>query len=75
MAHFRLPGEALGATDNLASLFWHKNSVTKSVGDTKLFQDFDNPLYYGDIHSGLVKMGGRCRREDWKGIALVVQSS
>ncbi|MGR3790044.1 hypothetical protein ACUXZJ_11480 [Flavobacterium sp. TN-1] len=72
---FRLPGEALGATDNLASLFWHKNSVTKSVGDTKLFQDFDNPLYYGDIHSGLVKMGGRCRREDWKGIALVVQSS
>jgi hypothetical protein len=43
------------------------------MGDTKLFQDMDNPLYYGDIHSGLVKMGGRCRREDWKGIGLVVQ--
>jgi hypothetical protein len=72
---FRLPGEALGATDNLASIFWQKNSVTKALGDTKLFQDMDNPLYYGDIHSGLVKMGGRCRREDWKGVGIVVQAA
>lgn len=71
---FRLPGEALAPMDNLASIFWQKNSVTKALGDTKLFQDMDNPLYYGDIHSGLVKMGGRCRREDWKGIGLVVQA-
>jgi hypothetical protein len=72
---FRLPGEALGATDNLASIFWQKGSVTKALGDTKLFQDMDNPLYYGDIHSGLVKMGGRCRREDWKGVGLIVQAA
>jgi hypothetical protein len=70
---FRLPGEALAATDNLASIFWQKQSVTKSLGETKLFQDMENPLYYGDIHSGLVKMGGRCRREDWKGVGLIVQ--
>lgn len=72
---FRLPGEALAATDNLASIFWQKDSVTKSLGDTKLFQDMENPLYYGDIHSGLVKMGGRCRREDWKGVGIVVQAA
>lgn len=71
---FRLPGEALGATDNLASIFWQKQSVTKAVGSTELFQDFGNPLYYGDIHSGLVKMGGRCKREDWKGIGIIVQA-
>jgi hypothetical protein len=71
---FRVPGEALAATDNLASIFWHKNSVTKAMGSTELFQDFGNPLYYGDIHSGLVKMGGRCKREDWKGIGIVVQA-
>jgi hypothetical protein len=52
-----------------------KESVTKAIGDTKLFQDMDTPLYYGDIHSGLVKMGGRCRREDWKGIAVIVQTA
>lgn len=72
---FRLPGEALEADDNLASIFWQKNSVTKAMGDTKLFQDMDNPLYYGDIHSGLVKMGGRCRREDWKGVGIVLQTA
>ena len=72
---FRVPGEALAATDNLASIFWQKDSVTKALGDTELFQDMGNPLYYGDIHSGLVKMGGRCRREDWKGVGLVVQAS
>lgn len=71
---FRLPGEALAATDNLASIFWQKRSVTKSLGSTELFQDFGNPLYYGDIHSGLVKMGGRCKREDWKGIGIIVQA-
>lgn len=71
---FRVPGEALAATDNLASIFWQKDSVTKALGDTELFQDMGNPLYYGDIHSGLVKLGGRCRREDWKGVGLVVQS-
>lgn len=72
---FRVPGEALAATDNLASIFWQKESVTKAFGDTELFQDMGNPLYYGDIHSGLVKMGGRCRREDWKGVGLVVQAA
>ncbi len=71
----RVPGEALAATDNLASIVWHKDSVAKALGETKIFQDMDNPLYYGDIHSGLVKMGGRCRREDWKGLALIVQAA
>jgi hypothetical protein len=71
---FRVPGEALAATDNLASIFWHKRSVAKSMGTTELFQRMGDPLYYGDIHSGLVKMGGRCKREDWKGIGIVVQA-
>lgn len=71
----RVPGEALSATDNLACLLWQTKSVTKAMGSTELFQDFGNPLYYGDIHSGLVKMGGRCRREDWKGIAVIVQAA
>lgn len=72
---FRVPGEAIAATDNLASIFWQKGSVSKALGSTELFQDMGNPLYYGDIHSGLVKMGGRCKREDWKGIGLVVQTA
>lgn len=69
------PGTALAATDNLAAICWQKDSVTKASGDTQLFQDTDNPLYYGDIYSGLLKMGGRCRREDWKGVLAIVQAA
>lgn len=70
-----LPGEALEADTNLSTILWQKNSVTKATGDTELFQDMANPLYYGDIHSGLVKFGGRCKREDWKGVLTINQSA
>lgn len=70
-----LPGEALESDSNIGALLWHKDSVTKASGDTELFQDIGNPLYYGDIHSGLIKHGGRCRREDWRGLMTIVQSA
>lgn len=70
-----VPGAALQATDNLASLCWQKNSVAKAKGDIKPFQNVDDATYYGDILSALVKMGGRCRRADWKGIIAIVQGS
>jgi hypothetical protein len=66
-------GAALGATDKLASVAWHKNSVAFAIGDKKLFQDLNNPLYYGDIHSVLVMAGGRVRRNDGKGIYVINQ--
>lgn len=69
----RVPGEALAATDNLGSLCWQKASVAKAQGEIKPFQTTDDPTYYGDIFSALVKIGGRCRRADWKGIIAIVQ--
>lgn len=71
---FNVPGQSLTATDNIASVFWQKNSVSVAIGETKIFQDVENPLYYGGVYSGLVKAGGRCRRADWRGIAAVAQS-
>lgn len=66
-------GSTLAATDNLASVAWHKNSVAFAIGDKKLFQDLNNPLYYGDIHSLLVMAGGRVRRADGKGVYVIAQ--
>jgi len=68
-------GSSLAATDNLASLAWHKNSVAFAIGDTKLFQDKDSALYYGDVHSALVMAGGRVRRQDGKGIYVLAQDA
>lgn len=70
-----VPGAALAATDQLASFCWQEGSVAKATGDVKPFQDNDSPTYYGDIFSALVKFGGRCRREDWKGVIAIVQDN
>jgi hypothetical protein len=68
-------GAALAATDNLVSLAWQKNSVARAIGDVKMFQDLNNPLYYGDIHSALIRMGGRVRRANSEGIVRIIQAA
>ena len=70
-----VPGAALQATDNLASLCWQKRSVAKAKGDIVPFQNANDATYYGDVMSALVKMGGRCRRANWKGIIAIVQGA
>lgn len=66
-------GASIAATDNLASLAWHRNTVAFAIGDTKLFQNANDALYYGDVHSALVMAGGRVRRADGKGIYNIIQ--
>lgn len=66
-------GAAIAATDNLVSLVYHKRSVAFAMGDTTLFQDLANPLYYGDVHSALIMAGGRVRRADNVGIVKLTQ--
>lgn len=66
-------GAALAATDNLASLCWHPDTVCRAFGDMKPFQDKDNPLYYGDIYSMITRSGGRKERADNKGVVAIIQ--
>lgn len=68
-------GAALGTTDNLGSIAWQKNAVAFAIGSTQLFQDTNNPLYYGDIHSALVMAGGRVRRADGLGVYIIEQGA
>jgi hypothetical protein len=69
------PGAALAASDNIGSLCWQRDCVGKAIGDTKPFQNADDPQYYGDIFSALVKFGGRARRGDWKGVYVIRQAA
>jgi hypothetical protein len=65
---------ALGEeTDNEGAMFWEKNSLERALGEIKMYQDEGNPLYFGDIYSFLVRFGGRRRRADNKGVAVLVQ--
>lgn len=53
---------AAAAGDSAASLFYHQDSVIRAVGDVKVFEDNGNPLYYGDVFSAQIRIGGRIRR-------------
>lgn len=68
-------GAAIAATDNYASLCYHPDMVNRAVGEMKPFQDKDNPLYYGDIYSMILRMGGRKEREDDNGVIAIVQAA
>lgn len=68
-------GSALAATDNLASLCWHPDTVCHAFGEIKPFQDKDNPAYYGDIYSMICRCGGRQERADLAGVVGIVQDA
>lgn len=63
------------ATDNAAGLAWHEGCVSRALGEVKMFDSNDDPLYYGDIYSFLVRCGGAIRRNDKKGVYAIVQDA
>ena len=58
-----------------AGLAWQSQCVSRALGEVKMFDSEDNPLYYGDIYSFLMRMGGSPRRYDKKGVATIVEAA
>ena len=63
------------ADDNAACLAWHESCVSRALGEVKMFDSSNDPLYYGDIYSFLVRVGGAKRRTDKKGVYAIVQAA
>jgi hypothetical protein len=71
----KLPGAALAATDNLSAFAWQQNSVERARGEVNFFERLNDPQNYGDVYSGLVRIGGRKRRKDAAGTLCIVQDT
>ncbi len=54
-------GYAGATTDNDGVLCWQKDAVEMALGEIKFFELLNDPTYYGDVYSALVRMGGRKR--------------
>lgn len=67
--------ESGAADDNAAGLAWWDKALSRAVGEVKMFDSMDNPTYYGDIYSFLVRAGGAIRRNDKKGVWSIVQAA
>lgn len=62
-------------TDVAAALAWHEQSVSRALGEVRMFTSMDNPAYYGDLYSFLVRCGGAVRRSDGKGVYRIIQDT
>ncbi len=69
----QLPGATTATSDNGVAFAWQKNAVERALGTVDFFENLGDPTYYGDIYSALVRMGGRKRRNDQKGVVAIVQ--
>jgi uncharacterized protein YjdB len=69
---FKAKSAAGAATDNAGALAWQQDSVSRALGEVKMFDSVDNPLYYADIYSFLIRVGGKIRRYDKKGVYAIV---
>ena len=63
------------ASELAAGLAWQKSCVSRAMGDVKMFDSLDDPLYYGDVYSFLLRVGGEKRRYDKKGVELLVEDT
>lgn len=68
-------GAAAAATDNDAVLCWQKNAVARAKGEIDFFENLKDALYYGDVYSALIRMGGRKRRTNGEGVVTIIQAS
>lgn len=68
----KLPEAASASDDDECVLFWQQNMVERAMGTVTIFDNPNRAEYYGDIVSFLVRMGGRNRRTDNKGVGLIV---
>lgn len=68
-------GEDAVAGELAAALAWHEKSVSRAIGEVKMFDSTNNPLYYGDIYSFLLRTGGSVRRYDKKGVYLLAEAA
>ena len=48
--------------------------MIRALGQNDFFENLNDPLYYGDVYSTLVRAGGRVRRNDGYGVAALVQA-
>ena len=71
----KAPGAAAATSDNAVALCWQQDCVERALGETKIFENQQDPQYYGDIYSLLVRMGGRKIRNDQKGVVGIIQAA
>lgn len=63
------------AAERACGLAWQQQCVSRALGEVKMFDNVNDPTYYGDIYSFLMRVGGLYRRYDKKGVCALVEAA
>jgi len=69
--NIKAPTAAEATDDAAAALFYQRNFLERALGDINIFEREQDPTYYGDIISFLIRSGARANREDNKGYGII----
>ena len=69
------PEVTAASTYNAAGLFWQKDCVIRALGTQEMFENEKDATYYGSIYSALLRLGGRKKRNDGKGVIALIQAA
>lgn len=67
----KLPEAASATDDNECAIFYQESAVERALGDVDIFDNPGKAEYYGDVVSFLIRLGGRNRRTDNKGVGYI----
>lgn len=62
------------STDVEGVLLYNGQNVEFALGEINFFEKLDDPTYYGDIYSFLVRAGARAKREKMEGVLVIKQA-
>ena len=71
----KAPGAAEVATDTSGALFFQKSFIDRAIGTIRVFDNFNDPTYYGDIISFLIRAQATHNREDKKGFGIIYNAA
>lgn len=69
------PGVAGATSHNAAAICWHESFVARAKGAVKVYNDDNNPLYYGSIFSAMARVGGQIVYNDQSGVVSIVEAA
>ncbi len=70
----KAPAAVAAAADNDTILFWHQMAVRRAKGETIVYNQDNNPLYFGHLFSLLKRFGGTISRTSEVGVGAIVQA-
>jgi len=71
----QIPGTTETNSHGYGAICWQKDKVEAAIGQVKMFQNQNDPTYYGDIYSALVRAGGRARYDAATGVVPIIQTA